>query len=281
MRAGMTWGIAALGAAGVVLGCNAVLGIQDVRPEDVAGDAAVDAAADDTGARDAARDDAARDATPPPDAGSEVSVPDSGLDCPDGGKRCNGTCTDTTKDPSNCGTCGQKCNGGETCGGAAGCQCNGAAGCYRGLYCSVTGCSSWASWPMPNPVAEPAVPNHASYDTSSVDVVVDRVTGLTWERVMDGVTRTLSDSKLYCAGLTLAGKNDWRVPTRIELVSLLDFTRATPPTIDPVAFPNTISGYWSSSPMAGDPTLAWGVNFGGGYTYRLYVTTTNHVRCVR
>jgi hypothetical protein len=134
---------------------------------------------------------------------------------------------------------------------------------------------------MPNP-ASAGLPNPASYDTSTPGVVVDKVTGLMWQRDVPASSYTWADAKSYCAGLSLAGHLDWRLPTSIELVSLVDFTRSSP-AIDVTAFPNTPSAYFrSSSPVAGDADFAWVVDFYDGrsssndgvdYAYR--------VRCVR
>src|SRR5436305_13316439 len=40
---------------------------------------------------------------------------------------------------------------------------------------------AWARWPMPN-ARLPGLPHAQSYDTPTSEVVVDRVTGLMWQR---------------------------------------------------------------------------------------------------
>jgi len=87
----------------------------------------------------------------------------------------------------------------------------------------------WANWSMPHPPAS-GLPNPALYDTSQPGVAVDTVTGLMWPRAASPIEDDLSfESALsYCAELEVAGYCDWRLPTRIELVSLVDFTRAGP-----------------------------------------------------
>lgn len=184
--------------------------------------------------------------------------------CPGGGSVCGGACVDKQSDAANCGACGNACalpiEGGS---------------CVSGL-CT----SEWAGWLMPNP-ASAGLPNPASYDTSTPGVVVDKVTGLMWQRDIPASSYNWADAKTYCAGLSLAGHQDWRLPTSIELVSLVDFTRRDP-AIDTTAFPSTPSSYfWSSSPVAGAANNAWGVHFGSGYGYNNVVYNTARVRCVR
>jgi hypothetical protein len=111
---------------------------------------------------------------------------------------------------------------------------------------------TWATWPMPNAPSSGLL-NPQSYDTSVAGIAVDRVTGLTWQRDFKEVTtQQTSDANTViaagaaaCASLTLAGFDDWRVPTRIELVSLLDFTTA--PAANSTVFGVTGDTFLSSS----------------------------------
>jgi hypothetical protein len=61
----------------------------------------------------------------------------------------------------------------------------------------------------------------------------------------------------------LCGYGEWRVPSKDELVSLVNTTYS--PTINPTFFPNTPSSYfWSGSPDASLSGNAWLVYFNGG-----------------
>lgn len=125
------------------------------------------------------------------------------------------------------------------------------------------------------------LPHPHDYDTSVPDVVSDRVTGLMWQRLVPNRFFTFESAAAQCASLTLAGHHDWRLPSRIELVSLIDTTR-TQPSIDLTAFPGTpLDWFWTASRAAGDPRAAWYVYFYFGYPKTDDVTSRFSVRCVR
>ena len=133
---------------------------------------------------------------------------------------------------------------------------------------------------MPN-VRLPGLPNPHSYETQTPGVVVDRVTGLSWQRNLPDKFYTFEAAERQCAGLELAGHRDWRLPSRIELVSLLDTTRIQP-SIDMAAFPGTpIDWFWTASPAADNPAAAWYVYFYFGYPKTDDRTNSFSVRCVR
>jgi hypothetical protein len=60
-----------------------------------------------------------------------------------------------------------------------------------------------------------------------------------------------------------AGLCDWRLPTREELLTILDCGFG-PPCIDPIFGPTASSFYWSASTVDFGPGNAWGVEFGFG-----------------
>ncbi len=138
----------------------------------------------------------------------------------------------------------------------------------------------WATWPMPNSHL-PGLPNPQSYDTRIPGVVVDDVTGLMWQRSVTGRLQTFTGAERECEQLSLAGYDDWRLPSRIELVSILDGTR-TQPSIDVNAFPGTPNHwFWTSSPAVEEPDSAWYVYFYFGYPKIEEKRSRFAVRCVR
>ena len=81
----------------------------------------------------------------------------------------------------------------------------------------------------------------------------------------------------------LCGASDWRLPSKEELRSIVDYSRYNP-SIDTDYFPNTVSaslGNWSSSPNARYSVEAWVVGFNGGFTYSYYRDVNFFVRLVR
>lgn len=118
------------------------------------------------------------------------------------------------------------------------------------------------------------------YIYPAAEIVQDTVTKLTWQRNPDSVSRSQSDAITYCKNLSLEG-GGWRLPTRAELLSLIDPTRNNP-ALDPKAFPHATSApFWSSSAyvqMSGD---AWYVDAAAGEARGQSNTTTYSVRCVR
>jgi hypothetical protein len=133
---------------------------------------------------------------------------------------------------------------------------------------------------MPDPGS--GGPGMASYDTATAGVVVDRVTRLMWQRQVAPGGHDWAQAGAYCACLQLAGHDDWRLPTRIELVSLVDYTRSFP-AIDPQAFPDTPGEwFWTSTERADETENAWFVYFENGYSHHHEKDEPNYrVRCVR
>jgi hypothetical protein len=134
----------------------------------------------------------------------------------------------------------------------------------------------WINWAPDAPAAY----------TAHTNTVVDNVTGLTWQRyVVLTQSYTWDEAKAYCASLgPLDGLTGWRLPTLIELQSIVDFSK-TNPSIDANAFPNTLSGtitgFWSSSRSADNSGFAWLISFAFGYSQQYYTVYSIRVRCVR
>jgi hypothetical protein len=113
--------------------------------------------------------------------------------------------------------------------------------------------------------------------TAQENSVLDRKTGLMWQQSATEIV-TWENAMGVCSSLRLRGFSDWRVPTRIELLSLVNyyFSAATSADIMP-----RVADTWTASSFAGDPTRAWYVNFGSGATLDKEKNVAQHIRCVR
>ena len=113
------------------------------------------------------------------------------------------------------------------------------------------------------------------------EIVTDQRTGLMWQRNVVEDCFNLEAAKLYAAKLRLGRYKDWRVPTKEELLSIVDHSRRGP-AIDIEVFPNTPScWFWSVSPNARNSNHAWLVHFVDGDSSYNDVSSCYRVRCVR
>ena len=210
--------------------------------------------------------------------------------------------TSTTGGTSNAG--GSSSAGGTIgAGGIASGGTTSAAGTSGTCQPSTCGSHKWACWKMPNPTGS-GLPNPASYTVAN-GIVHDNLTCLDWQQVESSTSYTNADAITYCASLSLGGNSDWRVPTRVEVSSIMDWTRS--PAID-AAFTG-VGGYhetgsnWiltirqagagktcgapAADPDAGVPatgggTCAWTFNMSDGMVSNAYsASNPSRVRCVR
>lgn len=140
---------------------------------------------------------------------------------------------------------------------------------------------AWANWPMPNAAG---LPNAASYVISGDGkTVIDNVTHLIWERTP--VHRTLATAETHCQNLNIGGVTGFRLPTVIELMSLVDTTRAKP-AFDATIFPEPTTPvgawriYWTSAPVKSNPAYQFVLNFDDGTKVTWVKGSATWVRCV-
>ena len=90
--------------------------------------------------------------------------------------------------------------------------------------------------------------------------VLDRETGLVWERDSTQGSSTWSSSRLICRTRTVGGRMGWRLPTVEEFTSLADASGPGPvlPAGHPFAFINW--DYWTATTLDGSPNVAIVVN---------------------
>jgi hypothetical protein len=118
------------------------------------------------------------------------------------------------------------------------------------------------------------------------DAVLDKETGLVWERSPSNVQRLWFETFQYCYELKLGDRKGWRVPAVHELTSLAMPTTDTFATALAAGQPfNDIFGahpYWSSTPDVADPQRAWVVHLiGQARAYSSHKNNKILVWCVR
>lgn len=97
---------------------------------------------------------------------------------------------------------------------------------------------------------------------------------------VDAASNSIGFTNAVNAG-NLCGQTDWRLPSKDELLGLVDQSYY-PAMIDPAFFPNSGgSNFWSGTPYASQPSTGWFVTFGGGYAYANSRNSPWKVRLVR
>lgn len=91
--------------------------------------------------------------------------------------------------------------------------------------------------------------------------VTDRLTGLVWQKA-DGGEMTWEKAKSYAADLKLGGRDDWRLPTSMELFAMLN-QGMHGPALDTSVFTRSEARYWWTD-SAGGSDKVWLANTGGG-----------------
>ncbi len=125
----------------------------------------------------------------------------------------------------------------------------------------------------------------STYRNYKNGTILDMNTGLTWQEDEDRQMRNLQDALHYADTLTLDGKNDWRLPTLEELVTLVQYGQ-TQVMIDTAYF-SELPGdgaslvYWSNSRADQTDGRPIALNFGSGQTAFTDSGAALYVRCVR
>jgi len=135
----------------------------------------------------------------------------------------------------------------------------------------------------------------SSDDGVPLRVVADRVTQLYWTRapLARGGAHRLShaDAVRACDEATTGAYPDWRLPTRLELLSLADLHRVTAngkrlhPIFELEAAGSAPQEFWSDTPVAGADGRHWVVSFENGLWFEAPDVGAGDdkafVRCVR
>ena len=97
--------------------------------------------------------------------------------------------------------------------------------------------------------------------------VLDRETGLVWEKVPSTVNTDWLGASVYCVSRNLGGRRGWRLPTVQDLASLLDPTQSHPALPSGHPFTGQFDIFWSATPantsFGSDSFWIVGFAFGG------------------
>ncbi len=135
--------------------------------------------------------------------------------------------------------------------------------------------------------------SHPSYWKNDTNTVTDFNTNLIWQQntadldhnglINNTDTRNWQDAVSYCAGLTFADNSNWRLPTKNELQSIIDYGISEPENAQPTinaTFSSQSSGYWSATSFVGNSGFAWMIDFENGHDQRDEKTNKYYIRCV-
>lgn len=117
------------------------------------------------------------------------------------------------------------------------------------------------------------------------DAVLDKETGLVWERAPSPVKHVDWHAAIVSSYTKVVGRRKgWRLPTIEELLSLVDPAKTNPtlPAGHPFLQIQTDDFYWSCT-LGGTnpPDFAWGYNFGNGDTSNVAKTSPEYAWLVR
>jgi hypothetical protein len=122
----------------------------------------------------------------------------------------------------------------------------------------------------------------------SNQAVLDRETGLVWQRSPDTAPTTWLNARSGCINKSVGAvqRKGWRLPSINELASLLDPNHSSPALPPNHPFLNVQSAiYWSATTYtptsAGEPPLAWAVELNTGGVGFESKENENRVWCVR
>ena len=110
--------------------------------------------------------------------------------------------------------------------------------------------------------------------------ITDLVTGLTWARLSSGPLNFVNAVN-YCGDLS-DHDGEWRLPKRYELSTLVDYGVTSGFMIrGHFDTQQTDLKYWTASPVAGEDSKLWVVDFQFGRVTQDGMLMTNRVRCVQ
>ncbi len=124
--------------------------------------------------------------------------------------------------------------------------------------------------------------NSMSYTYNGDGTVTDNVTGLMWQQSYYEYVMSEDGAARYCTSLSLGGHSDWRLPTVLDLLTIVDYSGVSPAT-NATFFPytETTEPYWAINVYESDESFSWAVGFDAGEASNHDSMVELYARCVR
>ncbi len=122
--------------------------------------------------------------------------------------------------------------------------------------------------------------NVPSYTTTAT-TMTDSVTGLVWQLNPEAAQKARAAAVSYCENLDLAGQTDWRLPTRLEYVTVLDEGLPNGFAMPPAVSNATTGAHWTASVTGTSVDTSFVVNDTYGQWTVAEDSTPILARCVR
>jgi len=113
------------------------------------------------------------------------------------------------------------------------------------------------------------------------EAALDKKTGLVWEMIPSATAKSWWNVRDTCANKTVGGRKGWRLPSVVELSSLVDLANTDPALPMDAPFNIFSVGYWSASTITELSTDASLVDFFNGLVLSPGKAGSGHVWCVR
>jgi len=127
--------------------------------------------------------------------------------------------------------------------------------------------------------------NPLSFNDNGDGTVSDYNTGLMWEKADSVTPHSWSEAISECESATTAFYTDWRLPTKKEIVSLINYENsgsAGSALDSSLTYPGMVRYLWSADTSAQNSVEAWFVDiFTGVFDIRDKSFYSHPVRCVR
>jgi hypothetical protein len=115
--------------------------------------------------------------------------------------------------------------------------------------------------------------------------VLDRETGLVWERMPSSNTSLWVDAVFSCRGELVGNRRSWRLASYEELTSLLDPTQSNPalPAGNPFQGIGATDNFWTATTDESLQTAAYFIQIASATTFQTAIKDSNLFRawCVR